>query len=921
MTQRTSLSRPSRTRRFSKKLRRGMAAVAALAITMTGVAGVTTTPPAVAATDAYGVGDLSGAVIGWQGSMRTADGTYVFCTDPGTDFPTGDDQRQGYRTSWKGVSGDLLAGINRALHEIDDKSDRDAAALNFVIKHVFDPDAMYGTHRYPNSAAWPKGDLGRYIEWVLSTTYPNAAGGWRGVRDRALELLKTAHSTRAGTGTASGGSGKLVFEIDSRDNYRGTVVMDGTAGSTGTITLTNGVFADTGKATRAGAKEGVTYAVRAVPPSDGKRYRVSGEFEFTPPGKGGYLAEVELWRNPAQRMIAKGRTADVSPFRGTGRDAGTRTAEFRPVLTSQAAEFASGQTLRDTLTFSVAADADGLRNPWATIDGRPVAVGFSVTAYGPYDAAQAQVDDVPDDAPVAGETTVLVTDPEKPLTAEIRGIERGGYYTFVAAYDPKTTPAASRAFLPKDYAWMHPFGMPEETTIAPMRIALSSQVQSPEVPLNGRGDDAVIVEADGHWLRASDGNGGIPIVLTGEYIHLPESVVGSEPVEELPEGAVVVGAVRLTVTEPGTYYAKDAEQFADLAVPADARGSMTWRWAVRAAEQPPAVAGFVHESSELIAEPTQTQRIALPEIETKAQPSVTPGETMSDVALVSGTLPDGGLDLSFAAYDVPFGEDGLPVWPTSRGDFSGFCTPENLVWDNRGDPERVTEPGEYRSPDVPVDTYGMTLWVEQGSIPGAEGEAPHVVVEGECGIPNETTFGMKATTLAQAESGGSSVNPGEQLWDTVKLEGALPAGGSVVVDLYQWSEDAEPVCTEETRVWSSEPVVLRGGMFREGMTIDLRERGQAFTVPDLPDGTRLGFVETTVDALGREVSKGACGEPDETVTVAVPAVASVHTLPETGGDDDGLRAVLIAAGGLLGLGTLVLVGLAIRGRRRVPAAE
>jgi len=165
------------------------------------------------------------------------------------------------------------------------------------------------------------------------------------------------------------------------------------------------------------------------------------------------------------------------------------------------------------------------------------------------------------------------------------------------------------------------------------------------------------------------------------------------------------------------------------------------------------------------------------------------------------------------------------------------------------------------------------------------------------------------------------VNPGEQLWDTVKLEGALPAGGSVVVDLYQWSEDAEPVCTEETRVWSSEPVVLRGGMFREGMTIDLRERGQAFTVPDLPDGTRLGFVETTVDALGREVSKGACGEPDETVTVAVPAVASVHTLPETGGDDDGLRAVLIAAGGLLGLGTLVLVGLAIRGRRRVPAAE
>ncbi len=882
-----------------------------LSVAATAAAGLITIPSAGAASHAYGVGDVSGEVIGWQGSMRTTGGAYVFCTDPGTRFPAGGDSRTGYRSTWKGVEGDPLAGVNRALHEIDDTNDRDAAALNFVIKHVFDPRAMYRTHGYPRAGSWPEGDLARYIQWVLSTTYPTAGGGWRAVRDRALQLLEVVESTRAATASPQKGTGRLVFTTLAGDPSRGTVTMTGTPGAVGSVTLTNGVFADTGEKRRANVKEGVSYAVRAVPTSDGAPYTVSGTGEFRTGGTAGYRAEVELWTNPTQNMVAKGRIVRPTVFTVVGADTKPRIATFAPVLTSRAAAFAEGGALRDTLTFSVAA-VDGVKNPWPTEGGRHREVGFIVTAYGPYAEPPAEVTAVPEGSPVAGAARIVAVGPEHPVTATIPGVEEGGYYTFVAAYDPASTPEATRRFLPADYAWQHAFGMPEETTVAPMRLRLSSQVQEADVALRGRGDDVVIVESDGPWLRTRDGAKNVPVVLTGEYIHLPASSLPAEPVHSLPEGASVVGTVSLTVTEPGRYHAKDADGFGALAVPPGATGHMTWRWSVVEEEQPADHRGFVRGSSELVGEPTQTQTIAVPSIRTRAQPSVRPGRSMTDTAIVSGVVPEGGMALSFAAYSVPFGADGSPAWAGEQGDFSGFCTPENLVWDNHANPQIITEPGTYTSPSVPTDAHSLTLWVERGSAPGSDGR-PETIVEGVCGAPEETTYGLRVTTQAQAGESSARVRPGGELWDTVLLTGALPDGGAVSVDLYRWADDA-PVCTAESRVWSSEPVPLVGGMFRGGVLVDFRERGQTFTVPELPEGTRLGLVETTRDAEGRVLSRGRCGEEGETVTVVRPAVSSAHALPETGADRD-LSTPTIGAAALITAGGLLTV-LAIRRRRR-----
>lgn len=894
MSESTRKSLHQRPRRIAAWVKKAVAVFVAVGVIAGGVVG---SNAATAAASGYGVGALTG-ITGWQGNMLTSDGsTYVYCTDPGTQFATGADAFAGYVDTWKGVSGNRLAGINRILNETNPQDNTDAAAVNFVIKNTFDPATMYTSHAYPQSASWPSGNLGRYIEWVLSTTYPDAAGGWQAVRDRALALQAVVDSTIAGSGGS--GSGSLGLTMDAADNARGTITMTGTAGSVGSITLTGGVFAATGATTMTDATAGATYEIRGVPSGDGAPYSVTATGTFTPPGTAGYLAEIALWQNPHQNLAGKGRSASPTPFTVAGADATPRSSTFQPVLTSQATRVSGGGELIDVLTFATAPDAAGVNNAWATgADGAGLPVGFTVRAFGPFESAPAEVSEIPAGVAEAGSVDVMATGTTSSAEVRIPGVTAGGYYTFVAEYNAAITPAASRAFLPDSYSWRHAFGMASETTIVPMRIQLSSQIDAPEVPLAGRGDDTVIVEADGVWMHS--GGRKVAITLTGEYIFWPASAGPVAPRDTLPEEAAVVGSVTLTVSEPGRYKASSADGFAALTAPAAGQGWMTWRWSVRSAAQPPDMQGYVVDTAESIGDPTQTQVLAQPVITTMAQAGARPQATMSDTAIVGGTLPADGIDLSFAAYSVPFGADGQPVWPGQPGDFSAFCTAENLVFDNHATPQRVRAPGDYASPVVPTDGYSLTLWVERA----AAVSTGAIIAEGVCGLPNETTYVGSVTTQAHSSAAGAgsggSAKSGDKLWDVALLAGAIPEGGAITVHLYRWAKGAAAVCTDESRVWSSEPVALRGGMFPDGSEIDFRAHGHSFTIPAYSADTQLGFVEVVTDKSGREVSRGTCGAASETVTVAATA------LPATGG---GIAAPLRLLGismALIALGLLVM---------------
>lgn len=896
----------TREKRLTWRRRMRVSATAFLAALTVATGAVAVAPPAMAATDALGVGELSGSVIGWQGSMRTSGGSFVFCVDPGTDFPHGGDTPRGYVTSYKGVSGDRLAGVNRILNEIAD-TDRDHAAANFVVKHVFDPAAMYRTHRYPSSGAWPYGNLGRYIEWVLSTTYPNAGGGWRGIRDRALQLLAVVESTKAGVGGA--GSGSLVLTADDANDYAGTVTMDGTVGSTGAITLTNGVFVDTGSATRTGAREGVAYAIHGVPPTaDGAPYRIGAAGTFTPPGTAGYRAEIALWSNPAQNMAAAGRRAAPAPFTVRGEDADTRTVTFRPTLTTTArALVARGEAFSDTIRFTTAPGADGMDNPWYQGDDGYVPVRAEGVVYGPFARpVTAPTDDVPTDAPVAGEMTVT-TGAEGPtveyVVSTIEKASATGYYYYVWSIDHAQQSSLTQRFLPDDWSFRDRFGLGNEQSIVPMDITATTQVPTSEVALGGVPADTAAIAVDGHWLQSAAGE-NIPVTVRWDaYFDPGTEPVAQVPSTEIPEEATLIGTYTTQVTAAGTISTPTDGGELGFTAPTAGEGFIVWVLSVRDEDQGDNAA-LIGEWSDDYGVPTEMQKVAQPTVITNAAAGVQLGGAATDVASVGGTLPAGGAQLSFAAYTVPVDESGQ-----TPGDLSTVCVEANRIFDDHRSPRLVTEPGDYASPEVPVDAYAMILWVERlSSVPGA-GEESQIIHEGECGLPNETTYVVDVTTKARSAGGGSTVKPGEALWDTVVLRGWAPDGGTVQVDLYRFGRGAA-TCDEPA--WTSDPIPLAGGLFADGLEIDLGARGQTFTVPAVADGTRYGFVETTRDAEGRVVSRGQCGETDETVTVSVTPLAS------TGGASASVPLVVGAS--LLGAGGLVLVALLIVRRRR-PAAR
>ena len=140
-------------------------------------------------------------------------------------------------------------------------------------------------------------------------------------------------------------------------------------------------------------------------------------------------------------------------------------------------------------------------------------------------------------------------------------------------------------------------------------------------------------------------------------------------------------------------------------------------------------------------------------------------------------------------------------------------------------------------------------------------------------------------------------------WDKAILNGYVPEGATVTIVGYQTSTST-PVteaCTAETQVyeWTSEP--LLGGM-AENLEIDSAK----FTPEKLGTNTKVYFIETTKDALGRTVSTGECGEPDETL-----GVKGDGTIAFTGGSE----TPALFAGGLALLTLFAASALAMTRRR------
>ena len=90
----------------------------------------------------------------------------------------------------------------------------------------------------------------------------------------AIQALADRFRAEAAAVTATPPTAAMSISIDAGDDYGGILALDASPGVTGTVVLTNAVFADTGGATRSSVSAGARLAVVAAPPSGSTAYRI-----------------------------------------------------------------------------------------------------------------------------------------------------------------------------------------------------------------------------------------------------------------------------------------------------------------------------------------------------------------------------------------------------------------------------------------------------------------------------------------------------------------------------------------------------------------------------------------------------------------------------------------------------------------------
>lgn len=220
------------------------------------------------------------------GGYLDPDGTVSYCIDPGRpsplDKPTTD---AGVVGQVNGLSETAMIQLNSLLARHGNTTDDTTAAAVAM-------------------AVWS----------IASTAGYQAEGGDAYVLQRApaelrpsIQALADQFRAEAAGYVPPAGSLSLTLTIDATSDFTGYLDVTTTpAEASGTVTLSNGVFADTGSPTRAAVAGGAHLAVKAVPPSNGAPYRITASSDdFTAPG--GPAGTVHLYTTPgAQTLTASG---------------------------------------------------------------------------------------------------------------------------------------------------------------------------------------------------------------------------------------------------------------------------------------------------------------------------------------------------------------------------------------------------------------------------------------------------------------------------------------------------------------------------------------------------------------------------------------------------------------------------------------
>lgn len=394
-----------------------------------------------------------------------------------------------------------------------------------------------------------------------------------------------------------------------------------------------------------------------------------------------------------------------------GRVMETHVSPFQPVaISSSDARLADpGDAVTDTLTVGSSNGA------WLKLDGTPIPVTFSGTAYQvPGTLPPVEQVGIPDDAIPLGTVEVVAAGPGTYTSPSVT-FPGAGFVTWVWEARIDAQPVEYRDYLAD--SWVDNYGIPVETTSVRHPVSTTSEVREYNVHPNGRAFDEVLITGfpdnhgdftgDGYWDADLDeimhtvyGPFDTDLVLTDD-LDLGSAPVLTSITTPARNGLWRIGytdADRIQPTEPGYYVIVSSFDGDDRVHPyRSSPADVLERFYV---PQPPVPGADVR-------------------VRTQAQPEAYVGEDFSDSAIISGThIPDGSY-LIFRAYG-PFktqpaeGEAGDPFFISAK--------------------IPVTGPGDYESGMTRVEEPGLVFWVE--TLYTADGE---VLAEGHIGAPGETT--------------------------------------------------------------------------------------------------------------------------------------------------------------------------------------
>jgi len=679
------------------------------------------------------------------------------------------------------------------------------------------------------------------------------------------------------------------------------------------VTVTSGSWPDGAKVTFSGtaygrAKLAEPNQAHPIPASA----KVLGTVSITADGPGSYTSPpvtvpkegvshvVWVWRVVKADQSDPVRALIIDDWRDDfGVPSETQLVRFTPKLTTRVESrvVTAGRPLVDVVEASAASGY------WPA--------GLALTArgrlYGPLAGPPTERAKAPASAPIAEEVTLTLGGPGTYRTPSSVIAKESGYYTWVWEIVAADQSAEARARLGAGF--LDRFGIAAETHVVPNRLEIATDVASDVVAPGEAAGDTVTIASAGPWPQLS-GGAAAPIVLTGEAWYV-ESDARPVRQSEVPNDATRIGTVTRSVSSAGTFDTPTVTAPLAPDEPGAAHGWIVWVWSLDPAAQREEVRERVTAWRDDFATPDEIQRVEFPGVTTAAVAGVgfgglrladdapaapsgdsgpidgsaaggagsaVAGQSMPvpiggtppravDVAMVTGPLPVSGATLVFEAFQVPMTVDGLPEDPS----LASVCTADQRIALVEH-PSPVTEPGEYRSPEVVVPEYGLVVWRASLMSRPADGE-PQLITREACGIERETTVVVDLATRALIL--GSAPDP--QLQDEAIVTGWVPPGSTLRFDAYEHPA-GEPIdCAPERRAWTSGAVPVEGGL--HGRAAPLRITSDAWRPTNVAAGTTIAWIAKLTDASGRPIAEGDCGDPTETIVVPEAPDAPPSTPP------------------------------------------